>query len=437
MLRHLPIGVAALLASAAGAQPRQHADQPGPDFDLVDFNVALTPDFATGNVAGRERIALRSLVDGLSEIRLSGNALAVVPAGGNIGAATRAGGEWVLRLRRPLRRGEQSRLTVVFSGRPARGITITPTLFYTTYFACDWMVCAQDRPGDKATVTLLLYLPVGMTSQGPGELRSVRPAGGLMAHEWRLDRPYSTYLFGFAAGRLQSARSRAGTVALEWLSDAAAPASIAAALAPTADMLQFFEGRAGVAFPHRRYAQLVVAGGEAQEEASHAVLGWDGLSGILTEPSEDWLIAHELAHQWWGNLVTCADWRDFWLNEGITTFMVAAWKEQRWGRAAYEREMMLARRRVANAAAAGIDVPLTFAGPYPNVTARRAITYSKAALFLDTLRSRMGDASFWAGLRRFTRAHAGGAATSRDFQAAMQAEAAESLDAIFREWVFG
>ena len=83
---------------------------------------------------------------------------------------------------------------------------------------------------------------------------------------------------------------------------------------------------------------------------------------MLTTPEEDWAIAHELAHQWWGNLVTCADWTHFWLNEGITTFMVAAWKEHRWGRPAYDRELAILQRRADEATAAGLDVPLTYSG---------------------------------------------------------------------------
>lgn len=62
------------------------------------------------------------------------------------------------------------------------------------------------------------------------------------------------------------------------------------------------------------------------------------MTPVLADPTDDWVIVHELAHQWWGNLISCATWQDFWLNEGITTFMTAAWKEHRFGRAAYDAE---------------------------------------------------------------------------------------------------
>ena len=116
--------------------------------------------------------------------------------------------------------------------------------------------------------------------------------------------------------------------------------------------------------------------------------------------------------------------------------MTAAWKEQRWGRAAYDRKMNLARARVARAAAAGFDKPLTWAGPFPNLGARRAIQYSKGSLFLDALRTRLGDRDFWRVIRHYTRRHAGGTVTSADFQAAVSAVKPGVADDLFQAWVF-
>jgi len=95
-------------------------------------------------------------------------------------------------------------------------------------------------------------------------------------------------------------------------------------------MLDFFVEKAGRPLPRAFYRQVVVDGDAAQEMSSFSVLGRDQLDARLTDPTEDWLIAHEMAHQFWGNLVTCGDWSHFWLDEGLTVFMVAAYKERRW-----------------------------------------------------------------------------------------------------------
>nr|WP_225197337.1 M1 family aminopeptidase [Gluconobacter oxydans] len=149
------------------------------------------------------------------------------------------------------------------------------------------------------------------------------------------------------------------------------------------------------------------------------------------------MIIHELTHGWWGNLVTCATLQDFWLNEGITTFMTAAWKEHRYGRAAYVAELDIARARLEKARAKGYDKPLAWSGSYPSLGARRAVQYSKGALFMDYLRTTLGDTVFWAGLRSYTRAHAGGTVTSIDFERAMEDASGRDLQRIFKDWVFG
>ncbi|HEY0115299.1 MAG TPA: M1 family aminopeptidase, partial [Allosphingosinicella sp.] len=87
--------------------------------------------------------------------------------------------------------------------------------------------------------------------------------------------------------------------------------------------------------------------------------------------------------------------------------------------------------------AAGWDRPLAFAGDYPNIGTRRAIQYSKGALFMDHLRTSLGEEAFWAGLRAFTRRHAGGSVTSIDLQRAMEQAARRDLAPLFRQWVFG
>lgn len=256
--------------------------------------------------------------------------------------------------------------------------------------------------------------------------------------DWYLElsRPYSSYLFGFAAGYFDHWETRAGNNRIFTFGRDIAPTQLAARFGTTPAMVAFFEEKAGVPLPNGGYAQLYVAGSEAQEAAAFSIIGEEEIGPILTDPAEDWAIAHELAHQWWGNLITCASWDEFWLNEGITTFMTAAWKEHAFGRAAYDREMVLARKRVQKAKDKGVDAKLTFTGPYPSLGLKRAIVYSKGALFMDALRSELGDDIFWRAFKAYTQAHVGGAVTSRDFQLAFEAEAGRSLQRLFDQWVY-
>ena len=98
--------------------------------------------------------------------------------------------------------------------------------------------------------------------------------------------------------------------------------------------------------------------------------------------------------------------------------------------------MQLLRQRVADAKAAGVDRKLTSRESYPSLPLRRAIQYSKGALFMDRLRSELGDDLFWRGFKKYTRGHFGKTVTSRDLQRAFEETGRRSLTPLFEEWVY-
>lgn len=413
---------------------------PGEGFQVERYALALRPDLATGAVSGAETIVLRSTSDRLARLVFTANALRIARASldGAPVQVTSSQDGIVFTLPGPLRKGARAELSFSLAGTPARGVTLTAGGLYTGYFACDWMVCLQDSPGDKADFALDLFLPAATRSLGVGRAAGeASQPDGLVRHRWRSTRAYSPYLYAFAAGPFERRSVRAGRNELVYLDATGGKADLVERFAQTAAMVAFFEEKAGVALPDRRYAQVLAPGREAQEAAGFSLIGAAELDRERGDPASAWVIAHELAHQWWGNLVTCATWRDFWLNEGLATFMTAAWKERSLGQVAYAQELEAARLRVERVRALGFDKPLAWDGKYPSLSARRAVQYSKGALFLAHLRETMGDEAFWNGLRAFTRRGAGGVVTSRDFQAAMQAETQRDLAPLFADWVYG
>jgi aminopeptidase N len=434
----LLVTVAAAVSGTTASTPEAVAV--GAGFEVERYAVSLTPDPVGRSVAATEVITLRSLRDGLRSIVFSPNALIIDDARINGRPARVASDESGISIAppSPLPRGRAVAITLRYHGVPRRGVTATSTSMYTSYFACDWMVCLQDAPGDKAWFALDLRVPRDMTSLAAGRMTGrTRVDGGAVVHRWRSSRPYSAYLFGFAVGPFTRASVRSGGAELIYYGEGAAAPELTRLFAETPRMVAFFSEKAGLPLPDGRYAQLLVPGREAQEAATYSLIGRAELERSAADPSSDWVIAHELAHQWWGNLVTTQTWQDFWLNEGIATFMTAAWKEHRFGAAAYRAELDTARTRLGRAREAGWDRPLAFAGPYPNLGTRRAIQYSKGALFMDHLRRLLGEEPFWAGLRAFTRRHAGGSVTSIDLERAMEQAAHRDLSPVFREWVFG
>lgn len=393
-------------------------------YDVERMTLTVMPDTRARTIAGVQATTIRAEID-LSRLRFDANALVVDEIGVDGVPATivaDADGA-ILTLPRQYRAGETFEVHIRYHGAPARGLVFEEGgSFYTSYFSCDWMFCELNRPGDK--FESVISVP---TVDGPH--RAV--------YHSDLHGAYPAYLHGFAGGQMTEMRERVGDTTLIYASGHASEAELQALFGETPRMLEFFQRRAGMPFPHQRFVQFLVRGDEAQEGAGFSVLGDDTVRPELENPHEDWAVAHELAHSYWGNLVTCRDWSHFWLNEGLTTFMVAAWKQERWGEADYQREVEIAQRRWNVAREAGWDRPLAFAGDYPNLRTRRAIQYSKGMLFFVALRTELGEDAFWRGIAAYTRTHAGGVVASADLQQAMERESGRDLDGLFEAWVFG
>jgi aminopeptidase N len=328
-------------------------------------------------------------------------------------------------------------ITIRYTAQEPKGINFTPSLAYSGFDSCTWMIC-DDSPSVRAPITTTLHAPPGEWTLATGILQSVtNDADGWRTFTWRDEAARSAYLYGFAIGKLQTVSVTERDAVLIALSADLSEAALMGVLRHSEEMVGFFQRAAGCTLPHNRYTQLIVNGSAAQEKSTYSIIGTDELAALAQDPAEDWVIAHEMAHQFWGNSVTPESWTEMWLSEGVVTFMTAAWKEHRWGRAAYDREMALAERRVKSAIDSGYDKPLVWPGEYPSLRLRRAITYSRGALFMDQLRRTLGEASFWRALRTYTAAFANRTVTSRDFQHALERSSRKDLAPLFRDWVYG
>lgn len=330
-------------------------------------------------------------------------------------------------------------IAIYYHGSPSRGIRFFPEAqqVYTVFSTSQWMPC-RDEAEDRARFDLTLILPKGLSSVANGRLvgKKMLP-NDRVQYSWRLKDEVPTYTFGFSAGNFQLYIARDHGVKFQYLSADYPEDSLRMIFAETPAMMRFFERKAGVHYPGNCYSQVLPKGNISQEMAGFAVMRNDYGRQVLDDEANINLAAHELAHQWWGNQVTCKTWQHFWLNEGMAVFMASAYREYRFGRDAYLADIELYRQAFQKVVDKDLDKSLRFAD-WSNPSAEdRTLVYYKGAYFLHLLREKLGDRVFWRAIRNYTRKHFGKSVVSQDLQLALEKESGIDLGPLFREWVYG
>lgn len=433
-LSFLPFCVLLVLTAPLKGQ----TSTPSQTIDVVHYDITLEPDIAQKTLTGTTVIKFTSNVQGLNSVEFDCGNLTVdsvkqsgVPRQFSIS-------DHHLRVSLPpLKRAQSSELSIAYHGAPKWGIRFFPDLsqVYTVFSTSQWTVCI-DAPEDRATLKLTLIVPAKLTALSNGELISTKKFGDKQKTVWDQKSAIPTYVFGFSIGPFRTIREKQRGVELQYLVTSFTDQETRRIFHDTPDMLEFFESRAGVRYADKTYSQVLAAGGVEQEMSSFTAMNEAYGKAVLANERELWLGAHEFAHQWWGNMVTCRDWNHFWLNEGIATFMAAAYIERRFGRDAYMREIDTYRSNYEKVRAAGKDKSLVFPDWLHPTREDRTLVYDKGAYVMHLLREEMGEPAFWNGLKIYTRRFFGKSVVTSNFKAAMEEANGKSLDKFFDKWVY-
>jgi aminopeptidase N len=403
--------------------------------DVLHYSATLEPDIAGKSVKGT--VAIRFSTDSQEAEFNCGDLTidAVKLAGTSLKFSVR---DRRLIVSLPSSTKHTREIEIDFHGTPKYGIRFFPDRqqIYTVFSTSQWMVCVDD-PADKATLTFKLILPANLTPVANGHFVSERALpNDRRISEWVQKMPVPSYIFGFAAGPFNVVKEKHGHVEFQYFATTYSETEVRRIFRDTADMLKFFEERAGVRYADKTYTQVLAAGGVEQEMSSFTALKESYGKQVLENAQDQWLGAHEFAHQWWGNMVTCRDWNHFWLNEGIATFIAAAYMEHRFGREVYLREIEGYRASYEKVKAKGKDKSLVFPDWLHPTSDDRTLVYDKGAYVMHLLREEMGERVFWNGLRIFTRRHFGKSVVTTDFVAAMEEAQGKSLKEFFAKWVY-
>ena len=339
-------------------------------------------------------------------------------------------------------------IVIEYTARPTRGLYFIrpdsaypdrPRQIWTQGEDMDnhfWFPC-YDFPNDRVTSELLITVPEPLVALSNGALAGIRTdrKAHTRTYHWRQQKPHVSYLIMLAAGEYAVLKETAGRLPLEYYVYPRHVEDARVCFERTADMIGFFNRTIGFPYPWEKYAQVLihefVAGGMENTSATALldnIAVYDARARLDDSPVS--LIAHELAHQWWGDVVTCKDWRHLWLNESFATYFDPLYHEYLLGRD--EFDYLIYRNQLS-----GIAVdrrlgrkPIVSVGSYGDNV------YSRGSTVLHMLRFVLGDTLFWRSIRHYITKHQFQSVETNDFKVAIEEATGQNLSWFFDQWIY-
>jgi hypothetical protein len=406
------------------------------DVTHYDLDLTLTPTTSTlaGIVATTVTVTGAAGI-GVVELDLRSNMVVTAArVNGAPSTFTRSGQLVIVNLGRTFTTGESVTVSLTYSGNPSGeyfgwGSYAGQSMIWSLsepFGAPYWWPC-KDVTDDKAdAVDIRVTLPDNMVVASQGLLVSEVDNGATRTFHWRTDYPTATYLVSIACypyrrfSHLYTPLDGGDPMEVQYFVYPDHYASVQATYALTVPMIATYAGGFGeYPFVNEKYGHAeFVWGGGMEHQTVTSLGGW----------SED-LISHELAHSWWGDMITCADFQHVWLNEGFATWCEAYWKEQSAGFSVYQQYM--------DAAAYYGPGTIIIEDPLNDNIFSSALSYNKGSWVVHMLRGVLGDDDFFAGLAQYRAAYAYGSATTEQLRDVLEAVSGRDLDTFFQQWIYG
>ncbi|TVQ94102.1 MAG: hypothetical protein EA397_03045 [Deltaproteobacteria bacterium] len=441
-----------LLGLALASEPRPAADAPGEamptrtwDVEHLHLDLRLSPDDRT--VRGTSTHKVAPLPRASSTIRLHQIALDIseVRVDGAVVEGWRAGGDF---LEIPLGPSVPHEITVAYSATPETGLHFRgerggPDAVREVWSQGEgedhrhWFP-SWDYPNDRFTFSIDLTVPSDLNAQANGELRDkVEVEPGWTRWSYVMDHPIVNYLVAVGVGEyrvwdLEGARIPMQVIAPRSLSREQAVGGFDRAV----DMLPFFDDLLGTPYPYPNYRQLIVQRFlySGMENTTLTLMAEDLVADRpykTTEQAES-VNAHELAHQWFGDLLTCYGWRELWLNEGFATYYTNRWWEHSRG-----EPYAAARRRGLYDAGLASTRPMAARSWSPKNDRPNAAVYTRGATVLHGLSVHLGREVYDEAIQRYVAQNQDRLVETDDLRRVLEDTSGEHLGWFFDAWVHG
>ena len=404
--------------------------------DLLHLKLELALDVDNKRLSGVATHTFAPINDGLTSVELDAAEFHIKSVKSFEGASlgySYEDSKLRIELGAPHKAGESVTIQVEYECTPRRGLYFNapdeaypdrPRQVWTQGEDEDsryWFPC-YDFPNERFTSEIVVTVPRDWTTISNGKLVSVKEEGQVKVCHWSQDVPHPTYLMSLVAGEYAEIRDEWNGVPILYYSPPGREEDTRRAFDKTPKMMQFFAEKIGVPYPWAKYSQVTVAdfifGGMENTSATTMTDYLLHDERAHQDYSTDSIVAHELAHQWWGDLLTCRDWSHGWLNEGFATYFDLLFKEYDLGVSEFRYAVYQDARSYLQEDSGHYRRPIVNNVYNQPVDLFDRHLYEKGGLVLHMLRFVLGDELFWKAMRHYCVKHQGKSVTTEDLQRA-------------------
>ena len=421
---------------------------PSLTFTIDHMRLEIEPHLQRHTISCEQRLSIVTLQD-MDTIQLDAAELQVktVSAEGRLDFRS-IDDKLVVKLGGTRKERSKIELYISYTAKPRKGFYfVEPDKYYPwkyqeawtqseTTEARYWFPCI-DHPRVKFSTEISVTVPIGFTAISNGVLLKVEKQNKKQIYHWSEANPHPSYLTSVVVGKYVEMK---GGKNLYYYVPPEKRQYALRSFEHTPEIIRFYEEYLGTNYPYDKYSQVTVQdfvyGG--MENTSCTTLTLDTLHDEKAhlDFTSDYLISHELAHQWFGDLVTCSDWQHIWLNEGFATYCEALYWEASKGKDEFQYYMMQTADDYLEEARTRYTRPIvTKVYKHPDDLFDRH-TYEKGGCVLHMMRHLVGDKYFRRSLRTYLQRFANGNAETDDLRKVFELETGQSLQQFFDQWIF-
>jgi len=430
-------------------RPRKYA--PDRIIDVQHLKLEITPDFEARSIEGIATVTFSPIAKAIDGMSLDAVDLRVseVESTQSLESYYVSGEQIEFLFKEEIPPSDEVTLTIRYSAEPEEGLFFrTPEMGYKEGDTHLWTqgepqkhrywFPSYDYPNERFSTEMVCWVPADMMVLSNGkEMPKLEREDGLVGYHWLQEKPHVNYLVSLVAGYFEGLSDSYRDIPLGFYTPPSDFPQAANSFVDTKSILEFFEQEIGVPYPWAKYYNVCVQGYPygGMENTSVTTLTTRTLftQEFETLRSTRGLDAHEIAHQWFGDLVTCKDWTHLWLNEGFATYYTELYEGHKFGQDHLIYGMYGNAKQILSKKD---DKPIAWRGydrPWEQFDYR---AYPKGSWVLNMLRSQLGPDLYRQCIKTYLEAHSYDVAVTEDLNAAIEDVSGRNFDRFFDQWVY-